>query len=235
MRILLVTTFLFAAVFVSNGQEVGASQARSISVSGTAERISTANQIRISVEIRTVDEQLSEAQGKSKKVFDGVIEDIGALGVKAEEVQLKDHEFGKEYVDGPNRQKIWKGFFSTREFLVILDQVDQLELIHSKLAENPEIEVSGTRFLRTDDIEIRKELRTEALKAAREKASAMAEVYELTLGKPLKIEEGNFNGYFLSISINITRNTGIDRTQEGVARGKVSLYVTVKVVFELVN
>ena len=134
-----------------------------------------ANEVTVSVKIRTVNDDLAEAQKNSKAVFDKLLNDLAPLGVKPENVQLQDHELGKEFEDGPDGQRLWKGFYSSRSFKVVLGDVEKLELVHAELAENPDLELNGTSYSRTDQIKIRKKLREDALEAAREKARLEAE------------------------------------------------------------
>lgn len=207
---------------------------RSILVSGNAESSMPANEVTVSVKIRTVNDDLAEAQKNSKAVFDKLLKDLAPLGVKLENVQLQDHELGKEYEDGPDGQRLWKGFYSSRSFKVVLGDVEKLELVHAELAENPDLELNGTSYSRTDQIKIRKKLREDALEAAREKAMAMAAVYQLKLGPVLTIEEESGFGYGF-LSNTVTRNTGVNLDVEGSARGKVTLSAIVSVVFELID
>jgi len=157
-----------------------------------------------------------------------VIKGLGELGVASEKVELSNHSLGREFEHGPNGQRINKGFFSERQFVVELDDPSLLELVHGSLAENAEIAVNHTGFSRKDEIEVRKELRETALEAAKEKAEAMAAVYGQKVGKPLKMSEG---GGFGPTMFN-TRNTGVTLEVDG-AGGRVTLNALVEVTFEL--
>lgn len=224
--------FLFALGVPLFSQEPAhpVAEPRSISVSGVAEKILPADRVEISVRVRTVRDDLSEAQQGSKTVFSKVVEQLAELGVPPEKIALRNHELGKEYETGPDRKRIHKGFFSARDFVIELDDAALLEMTQEELAQNPDVEVNDTRFSRKDEIEVRKELRRAALEAAQEKAGAMAEVYGQQIGKPLKIQEG---GGFGPGMFN-TRNTiSMDAAQA--VGGRVTLSAQVLVVFELVD
>lgn len=227
-RTLLIPLFLFLVSPVL-AQDASKPEPRSITVTGNAERILPADQVRISASLRSVRGELAAARTASQEGFSAVIKGLGELGVPAEKIELSNHSLGREFEHGPNGQRINKGFFSERQFVIELDDPSLLELVHGSLAENAEIAVNQTGFSRKDEIEVRKELRKTALEAAREKAEAMAAVYGQKVGKPLKMSEG---GGFHPSAFNLSNNR-ISMPVFGEAGGRVSLEALVEVTFEL--
>lgn len=221
---------LTLASFSATAQEAAKSEPRVITVNGNAERILPADRVRIAVSLRSVRSELAAARNASQEGFDVAVKGLGEFGIPAEKIELSNHYLGREYETGPQGQRTAKGYFSARDFTVELDDPSLLELVHSGLAENAEVAVKHTSFLRKDEIEVRKELRKVALSAALEKAGAMAAVYGQKVGKPLKMSEG---GGFGSAIFN-TRNTGVAMEVDGVG-GRVSLEALVEVTFELVE
>lgn len=222
---------LFAlASFTATAQETGKSEPRTITVNGNAERILPADRVRIAVSLRSVRDELAAARNASQEGLDAVVKGLEELGVPGEKVELSNHSLGREIEHGPQGQRTAKGFFSERDFTVVLDDPSLLELVHTSLAGNAGVAVNSTLFSRKDEIEVRKELRKVALEAAKEKASAMAAVYAQKVGKPLKMSEG---GGFGPAMFN-TRNTGVTMEVDGVG-GRVSLNALVEVTFELVE
>jgi uncharacterized protein len=220
---------LALAPFIVNAQEPVKSEPRTITVNGNAERILPADRVRIAVSLRSVRDELAAARNASQEGFDAAVKGLGELGVPVEKIELSNHSLGREYENGPEGQRIAKGFFSEREFTVELDDPSLLELVHTSLAGNPEVAVNSTLFSRKDEIEVRKELRKTALEAAKEKAEAMAAVYGQKVGKPLKMSEGvGFNPSAFNIS-----NNRISMPVFGEAGGRVSLEALVEVTFEL--
>lgn len=217
------------ALSLSTAQEVANEAPRSITVTGNAERILPADRVRISASLRSVRGELAAARTASQEGSDGLVKGLGELGVPAEKIELGNHSLGREFEHGPNGQRINKGFFSERQFIIELDDPSLLELVHGSLAENAEIAVDQTSFSRKDEIEVRKELRKTALEAAREKAETMAAVYGQKVGKPLKMSEG---GGFHPSSFNLSNNR-VSMPVFGAAGGRVSLEALVEVTFEL--
>ncbi len=215
-----------------NAQEMPVPAGRTISVSGNAEKSLPADRVGISVQVRTVRDELAEAQAASKEVFSSLVEKLGELGITPEKIELRDHELGKEYRNGRDGERLHAGFYSSREFMIELDDASLLEATHTELAQNADVQVNHTSFTRKDGIEVRKELRKDALKAAREKAIAMAEVYGQEVGKPLMISEGG--GFPAGPAAFNMRNT-FASDPAGDTRGRVSLSVQVQVVFELLD
>lgn len=204
---------------------------RTISVSGVAERSLAADEVEIHVQVRSVRKTLAEAQVSSEAVFTDFAKTLAEFGLKDDAIELRDHRLGKEYQRGPNGQQINAGYYSERVFLIKLADVTLLEAVYTELAENGDTQVSSTNFSRTDEIEIRKELRINALKAAKEKAEAMAEVYGQTVGLPISVVEG---GTSTSPSNFATRNVMAFESGSS-AQGRVNLSASVNVTFELKN
>lgn len=219
----------FLALSLSTAQEAANEAPRSITVTGNAERILPADRVRISASLRSVRGELAAARTASQEGFSAVIKGLGELGAPAEKIELSNHSLGREFEHGPNGQRINKGFFSERQFIIELDDPSLLELVHGSLAETAEIAVNQTVFSRKDEIEVRRELRQAALEAAKEKAEAMAAVYGQKVGKPLKMSEG---GGFNPSAFNLSNNR-ISMPAFGEAGGRVSLEALVEVTFEL--
>ncbi len=202
---------LFALLLASPlaAQDAPSSGPRSITVTGNAERILSADRVRISA---------------------ALVANLVEVGVPSEKIELGNHSLGREYETGPEGRRISKGFFSQRQFAIELDDASLLELVHGSLAENPEIAVHGTDFSRKDEIEVRKELRKTALEAAKEKAEAMAAVYGQKVGRPLKMSESG--GGFTTR--NVSSNQVAFLLVDGVG-GRVSIDALVEVTFELLD
>lgn len=210
-------------------QEPSGAEPRSITVTGNAERILPADQVRISGSIRSVRDNLADARNASQDSFAALVKGLGELGVTSEKIELENHTLGREYEDNRAGERVAKGFFSSRQFTIELNDPSVLELVHGSLAELSEITVDGTSFSRSDEIEVRKELRKIALSAALEKAGAMASVYGEKVGRPLKISEGG--GYSTA---RFTANN-VSMPVFGEAGGRVTHNALVEVTFELVD
>ena len=223
---------LFAFLFLISplvAQEAPAPGPRSITVTGNAERSLPADRVRISVAIRSVRDELAAARNASQEGFAAIVKGLGEIGIASEKIELENHSLGREYEDGPNGERIAKGFFSDRGFVIELDDPSLLELVHGSLAGNAEVAVNQTSFSRKDEIEVRKELRKTALEAAKEKAMAMAGVYGQKIGRPLKMSEGG------GLTSGFLTANNISTPVFGEAGGRVSLNALVEVTFELVE
>ncbi len=216
---------LLASVSTASAQNVP--EPRTITVSGNAERILPADRVRISAALRSVRDDLAAARNASQDALSAIVNALGELGVPSEKIELENHSLGREYENGPNGERLSRGFFSARDFVIELDDPSLLELVQGSLAGNSEVAVNHTSFSRKDEIEVRKELRKVALEAAKEKAGAMAAVFGEKVGRPLKMNEGG--GY------NVGRFTAnnVSMPVFGEAGGRVTLEALVEVTFEL--
>lgn len=223
---------LFALITILSlpafSQEASPPEPRSITVTGRAERDLPADRVRISAALRVVRNELADARSASQEGLSALVEALAQIGVPAQKIHLENHLLGREFEPGPDGRRLAKGFYSERQFTIELDDPALLELVHGTLAENQEVSVHQTNFSRQDEIDVRKELRQLALEAAREKAEAMAAVYEQGIGLPLKITEG---GGLQPVPFN-TRNSFAAMASDSIG-GNVSLEAMVEVTFEL--
>ena len=112
---------LFAFLFLISplvAQEAPAPGPRSIIVTGNAERSLPADRVRISVAIRSVRDELAAARNASQEGFAAIVKGLGEIGIASEKIELENHSLGREYEDGPNGERIAKGFFSDRGFVI---------------------------------------------------------------------------------------------------------------------
>lgn len=220
------------ALSTASAQENPLSELRIIQVTGTAENSLSADKVEISAEVRVVDPLLSTAQKNSKASFDQLVLSLKEIGLSPSDVSLEDHSLGKNY-QTKNGKKTLDGFYSEREFTITLKKAESLEAVYTELARAIGISVQGTVFSRKDEIEIRNQVRTSALKAARKKAVAMAEVYGQEIGEVRSIKEGSSTPYFGSTNFY---SNSVGRMPDGEsASGKVTVTASVIVVFELTN
>lgn len=226
-----VSIIAFALPNVS-AQDPLLSELRIIQVSGTAENSLSADNVEISAEVRVKDQSLSTAQENSKASFDQLVLNLKEIGLSPSDISLEDHSLGKNYQtkDGERTQD---GFYSEREFTITLKKADSLEAVYTELAQAEGISVRGTAFSRKDEIEIRSQVRTNALKAAREKAIAMADVYGQKIGKVRSIKEGSSTPF--AMTRNVFSNSVRSMPDGESASGKVTVAASVEVVFELTN
>lgn len=209
-------------------QENTTPEPRIITVTGHAERDLPADRVRISAALRVVRNELAEARSASQEGLSAIVEALGQVGVAAPKIHLENHLLGREFEPGPDGRRLARGFYSERQFTVELDDPALLELVHGTLAEHQDISVRQTAFSRKDEIDVRKELRQIALEAARDKAEAMAAVYEQGIGLPLKISEGGGSG---PVPFN-ARNNFAAMASDNIG-GTVTLEAMVEVTFEM--
>jgi uncharacterized protein YggE len=87
-RTLLIPLFLFLVSPVL-AQDASKPEPRSITVTGNAERILPADQVRISASLRSVRGELAAARTASQEGFSAVIKGLGELGVPAEKSTVR--------------------------------------------------------------------------------------------------------------------------------------------------
>jgi uncharacterized protein YggE len=121
--------------------------------------------------------------------------------------------------------------------------LSKYERLITKLLEAGVNRVDSVEFLVAEPRKYKDEARAKAIRAAREKALAMAGELGQTIGKPWDISEEGFNGLFAQTNRSLYANNyvqassyandGSPSEQSTVAPGEVSIRASVRVSFQL--
>jgi uncharacterized protein len=216
---------------------------RHITVSGDAEVVTQPNRVLITLGVETLDKNLVTA----KKDNDAVVQKL--LGI-AETYQIPPRHVQADYLSVEPRyltraeRHEFQGYVARKTLVVTLDQVSSLESLLADLLQAGINRIHNVDFRTTELRQHRDQARAMAVKAAQEKARALASELGQTVGQPLAIREersdwnvwrGGWGSRGGGMSQNVSLNAGQDGSgaETTAAPGQVSVTARVSVTFEL--
>lgn len=217
---------------------------RQISVRGEAEIRVVPDEVVLTVGVETDDHDLDKAKDANDAVFKVLLKITDSYGIPRQHV-------GTEYLDVEPRYRAssggreFLGYWVQKTAVITLRDIKRFEPLLSSLLEAGVTHVHGIDFRTTELRKHRDRVRHMAVKAAREKADALAASLGVRAGRPLNINEGSmgwYSGYgywgsgrrgMMSQNIMQEIGSGSPSMQGPTAPGQISINAVVSVSFEL--
>lgn len=224
-----------------------------ITTTGTAEIFVDPDQVTISLNVEKTSMDLQKAKSENDAAMEKIIAETKKFGIEPKDVktrrisvdmlyeyvQGKDEKILDEYGDEVGR-KVFRGYEVSKNIEVLLRDVSKFEAFYSALLETGLTEIGSVTFSTSKLREFKDQARTESMKAAREKASAMAAAVEQRIGKAIRITEGTVGSSYISsgIASNFSANTisqsgSVSETVAEFGPGSISVTANVTVTFAL--
>jgi uncharacterized protein YggE len=226
-----VSLLFIASAALSAAQECGP-RPRLISVTGTSEVNVAPDQVVLSLGVEARDKDLGVAKSQNdariKKVF-GLARDAG---VEPKDIETSTLRMGAEY----SEEKVPKflGYSVSQTTTITLKDLSKYESLMTKLLEAGINRVNGINFGVSETRKYRDEARSTAIRAAKEKAVAIAADLGQTVGKPWDIsEESGWNAYQYTANSFSTDKATRDSDESTIAPGQLTIRASVKVSFQL--
>ncbi len=247
MNIYLVTLVCMLAPLRVRAQQETATPGgrRVISVEGEAEVKVVPDRIVLTLGIETSDKDLEKAKQLHDAHTRAVIDAVRQRGVEAKDIQTDYLDIEPRWDFTPTPEN-FIGYFVRKTVVVTLREVPKFEGVLSVALASGANYVLGVQFQTSELRQHRDEARALAIKAAREKAVALAAQLNQKIGSPIEISElssrwyswysrswwGNRQG---SQTQNVTQDFGGDLPPgDGVlSPGRISVTASVRVIFEL--
>lgn len=181
-KLFFILLFCFSNFIFS--QNKNALETSYIEVIGTAKREIEPNQIYISITLteKSIDNKKYSIEAQENKLLDI----LNSLKISISKLTLSDLTSS---IISNKRKEI--GFKHEKEFNLILESGQQVSDLFNKLFEANIKEAEVVKIDHTDIVEINKEVRIEAIKAAKNKAEYIVNAIGSKIGKPLEINEVN--------------------------------------------
>lgn len=238
--------FVLVALFAFPAWAGNKSEPRLITVTGDAEVRVAPDEVILTFGVETWDKDL----GIAKKQNDERVKKVLALAkqfkIEPRHVQTDHISIEPRYKDGYTREN-FIGFFVRKTVVFTLRDISRFEDLLSSALEAGANYVHGVQFRTTKLREYRDQARALAIKAAKEKAKALAKELGQRIGKPQSIHEEHsgwwhwYNSWWGSrwggrnVAQNVIQNVsgGPVETEKGIALGQISVTARVRVSFEL--
>jgi uncharacterized protein len=199
---------------------------RFIDVNGTSELDLPADQINITIQIRTVDYSIERSKKSNNKHLDELLGALKDAGINSKEIQVSPITLGKNY-EYIERERKHKGYFTEVWVSVLLKDLSKYFDLINDLSSNNVFEIVNSNYCISDYETQHKAAYEKALKAAKEKAEYMSKALGVNLGEVLEIEE-NDNWQSRSLASNT-----ISVAEASDVSGKVMIKRSVRVKFAL--
>ena len=218
---------------------------RLVTVTGEAVVEVVPDEVVLTLGVESADKQLRLARSLNDARVEQVIAAAQKLGIAAKDIQTDHISIEPRYRDN-YEQRDFVGYFVRQTIVITLKDITQFEDLLSDVLDAGANYVHGIQFRTTELRKHKDEARTLAIKAAREKAVALARDLDQHVGKPFAIredQEGWWSGYNagwgstggLGMTQNVVQNAGnVGVEMEGaLAPGQISVTARVTVSFEL--
>src|SRR6266404_244502 len=226
-----VCLFSIASAALSAAQECGP-RSRLISVIGTSEVNVAPDQVVLSLGVESRDKDLSVAKTQGDARTKKVLRLARDAGVEPKDIETSTLRMGAEY----SEEKVPKflGYAVSQTTTITLKDLSKYESLMTKLLEAGINRVNGINFGVSETRKYRDEARSKAIRAAKEKAVAMAADLGQTVGKPWDIsEESGWNAYQYAANNFSTEKATRELDESTIAPGELTIRASVKVSFQL--
>jgi uncharacterized protein len=245
--------FVVCFVFSVSAQDID--KMPQITVTGTAEVMVAPDETVFSLDVTKTDKDLQVAKRTNDEVVSKVLELTKRFSVAPQDVKTDTISVEMRYtsVRDPKKKiydedgdevgtKIFKGYEVSKTVIVRLKDISRFEEFFSEVLKTGITEVNSVRFETSKLRENKDQARDMAMKAAREKAVAMAASIGQNVGKALKITEGtvanqnysaNYSANSMSNSTSVSLSANFSQSLATFAPGAIKVEAHVTVSFQL--
>jgi uncharacterized protein YggE len=209
-------------------------------VTGEAEVRAVPDEVTLDLEIETSDAtDIDKARAKNDRRLADVLAMLHRLGIEDQFVQTDRLSISPHYRYGKSSMEELAGYFTTRNVEVTLRDLSKFENLVVEALKMGVTSLGQAEFRTTQMRKYRDEARAQAIRAAKEKAVALAAELGVTIGRPITIEESPmwdqpwFGSARTAMQNSITDASSSGSASTAVAPGQIALNARIRVVFEL--
>lgn len=209
-----------------------------ISVYGTAESKVTPDELYWNVSLNTKGKEVDTLAPEHMNDVSAVLEYLEANGVEDKDVKTSHMQLNENW-EYRNQSRLKVGYYAYTQITFKTTDFEEYVRLWTELARFRNITIDNVTYGVSDYIAIQKKTRIDAVKAAKTKATELAEVLGVDLSEPLLLEEitpgmdtsgslaGNAIYELQSLKAAPPRSMG------GVSPGQESISMRVKVVYRI--
>lgn len=198
-----------------------------INVTGTAEITLPADQINITVQIKTIAQSIEESKKNNDNSLNELLSIIKAAGINTDDIQISPISLGKNY-EYKTGERVQNGYFTNVDISILLKDLSKYYELTDKLSLSDNYEITSSGYAISNyEVQV-KNVFEKALKAAKEKAEYMAKTMNIKLGDVLEIDENNFGGGPI-----LMNSYAKEDFQQSAVTGKVTITRSVRVKFAI--
>lgn len=241
-----VALILILALSAWTDSETVSREPRLITVTGDAEVRIVPDEVVLTLGIETWNKDLQVAKNQNDEIVAKVLALASGYGIDPQHVQTDFVSIEPRYRNGYYEESDFIGYFVRKSIVITLRDLSEFEDLLTEALEAGVNYVQGIQFRTTELRKHRDEARALAIRAAQEKALAMAEELGQQVGEPHTIQEvqsGWWSGYNAwwgshwngGMTQNVIQETGGGAlaAEGSLAPGQISVNARVSVTFEL--
>ncbi len=207
---------------------------RLISVTGSAEINVAPDEVVLNLGIESRDKELSIAKAQHDSHVKKVLAEARGAGVEDKYIQTSTLQMEPQY----SEEKVprFLAYEVAQTIRLTLKDLTKYEALMTKLLESGVNRVDSVEFLVAEPRKYKDEARAKAIRAAREKAVAMAAELGQTIGKPWEVSEDMADAVVATQNSTfgyLGSNRAAANEESTVAPGEVSMRASVRVSFLL--
>ena len=235
---------LLPSLGLANQRPDPAGDLRTVSTTGTATVYVTPDEVVVRVEVATFGESLDEARAANDEASAKLVKAVRGFGVEGKHLQTANLDIDIQYREFNKPNSGVEGYTARRAYSLTLKDVKRFEALVETVLKNGANRLNGFEYRSSEMRKHRDEARKLAIRAAKEKAAALAGELDCTLGTPRTITEGAFgdDGFFSSNSSfgqNAAQHVGGDDDGAGdgggtMPLGQIAIQATISTTFDLV-
>lgn len=196
-----VIVLLAAAVVSVSAQAVDVSKLPTVDVTGVSEIFVVPDEVTFSLKVAKTDKQLEKAKSDNDQIIRRVLEvarefKIDPKDVKTDFITVKE-AYERQRIPNSDDEfrNVFVGYTVSKTAVVKLKDLSRFEEFFSKVVGIGVTDISGVTFASSQLRKHKDEARAMAMRAAREKATALAAVIGQSVGKAVSIKEENVDGF----------------------------------------
>ena len=242
----MIKRFLAASLFVlfafsARAQSIDVNNLPTVKVTGTAEIQVVPDTATLSFAVAKKDKSVAVAKKQNDETINRVVAvakqfNIAATDVKTDYIRVKETTRREKIRNSDDDYtEVFDGYQVSRNLVIKLRDISRFETFLTALLDAGVSDVDSVAFTSSELRKYKDQARAQAVRAAREKAEALAKEINQTIGKAVSIEENDIDGY-RSPASNISQNSFSidgDGNAETVSVGAISVKAQVEVRFLL--
>jgi uncharacterized protein len=223
---------------------------RTITTSGDATIYAAPNEVTVSLGVEIFENTLEDAKTHNDEASQRLIKSIKAMGIDDKDIQVARMNVEIVYENRAQPVQGVQGYRTTRSYSVKLKDLNQFEQLIDTALKNGANRLLGFRFDSTDLPKLRDQARTQAIMAAKDRATLLAAQLNCQPGRPMTISEGPdsaINVNYISVLTPTARGgaggggggfggaAGAADAGDTLPMGQMAIRANVSVTFELLD
>jgi len=217
---------------------------RRVMVTGSSQVLVIPDEVVLTLGVETADMQLANAQKANDEIVKRVFEVASDMQIDSKNVQTDYINIEPRYQDSYT-EKNFIGYFVRKNIIITLKDLTKFEELYTRVLEAGVNYIHGVDFRTSELRKYRDQARALAIRAAQEKAVALAGELSQEIGDPLLIQENSnywWSGYSswwgssgTGMYQNVVQNSGQEPvdTEGTLAPGQIAVAANVTVEFVL--